>query len=203
MWCRDGNGTIGVGRSSSGKPVSIITPLVQAGAQCGTRGRPGRCGVTRPLTRWGPPRGRRHQPRTATAQVGTEHLRLLRLAELEDAYRLAPPPGPQGHVAHPRGDAARCDEIALATVGEQVDRRRSPLPARSQGAALPWAKPTWRGPPTHREDARAIDAQPQPGEQGDDSIKDGGRDLARPHVAIRHPYNLLPGMGDSGLYTLG
>jgi hypothetical protein len=92
------------------------------------------------------------------AQVGTEHLRLLRVAELDDAYRLAPPPGPQGHVAHPRGDAARCDEIALTAVGEQVDRRRAPLPARSQGAALPWAKPTWRGPPTHREDARAIDA---------------------------------------------
>src|SRR4051794_11312205 len=95
--------------------------------------------------------------RLPPTEVGAQDLDLVVVADLCRAELLRTPSEPEPafardpQVAHPLSDAARCDEVAAAVEGEQVDRCGAPLAA---------------GPAAHLEHARAPDAEPRAGGDG-------------------------------------
>src|SRR5689334_2410083 len=107
--------------------------------------------------------------------VEAQDRRLLRIGQLDGADRLPTPPEPElapaggAHVAHPLGLAARRHEILPPLVDQQIDGNRAPL------AALPSAD---------REHARAVHADPEPGEPLDQPVE-RPIDRGRLQVALR------------------
>ena len=110
-----------------------------------------------------------------TAKIGPEQLGLLRIDDFDHSDGLAPRAEPQltfashANIANPLRQPSRCDQIPVAVMGQQVDRRRSPFAA---------------GPSPNGKDAGAIDADSGESQQRDKAIEDIGGEPVGPDITI-------------------
>src|SRR5947209_8644331 len=120
-------------------------------------------------------------------EVGPQHRNLVVVRQLHRGERLAAPAQLElagtgdAQVAHPLGVTARRDEVALAVVGQQVDRSRARYAA---------------GAPAHDEHPRPPHGDPGAGQDGDGTVEDVAREPPRLHVTrVAHARSLAPSSG--------